>query len=109
MSRHLLAAALSVLVAGSGAVSAQQVSGGSGGPLVISITKADCSRLISHVPAPDVAYTPGVDVRGKPVVSADADPAAAAFAKRVLPEVLEIPININPLNYGQRNTANANR
>lgn len=32
----------------------------------------DCRRLvIAHLPAADVAYRPGVDVRGRPVVPAD--------------------------------------
>lgn len=37
----------------------------------ISITVEDCRRLIRHRPAPDVAYTPGVDVSGNPVPPAD--------------------------------------
>ncbi|MDO8606289.1 MAG: hypothetical protein Q7R40_07125 [Phaeospirillum sp.] len=76
-----------------------------GAPMVITITKTDCSRLIQHQPAPDVAYKPGVDVRGKPVASADADPSRAEFARKVLPEVLEFPITINPMNYGARKSA----
>ncbi|ARJ65306.1 hypothetical protein WV31_06400 [Magnetospirillum sp. ME-1] len=77
----------------------------SAGPMVITISKLDCSRVISHTPAPDVAYKPGVDVRGKPVVSADTDPGREAFAKRVLPETLEFPVKINPLNYSSRKSA----
>lgn len=75
------------------------------GPMVITISKPDCSRLIQHVPAPDVAYKPGVDVRGRPVVPADADPAQAEFAKRVVPETLTFPVKINPLNYASRKSA----
>ena len=97
---------LSVLLIAGGAWAQQAATGG---PMVITITKTDCSRLISHTPAPDVAYTPGVDVRGRPVVSADADPARAAFAKKVLPEVLEIPITINPLTYNKAKAANKNK
>ena len=42
----------------------------------IRASRADCRRLIvEHRPAPDVAYKPGVDVRGKPVVGADLNPA----------------------------------
>ena len=37
----------------------------------ISITIEDCRRLTRHRPAPDVAYTPGVDVSGNPVAPAD--------------------------------------
>lgn len=34
------------------------------------VSLKDCQRLTKHVPSADVAYTPGVDVRGKPVVPA---------------------------------------
>ena len=37
------------------------------------ITKANCARLVKHVPAPDVAYQEGVDVYGRPVAPADLD------------------------------------
>lgn len=74
-------------------------------PMVITITKTDCSRLIQHQPSADVAYKPGVDVRGRPVASADTDPSRAEFAKKILPEVLEFPITINPMNYGARKSA----
>ena len=37
----------------------------------LRISRADCSRLVVHEPAPDVAYQPGVDVRGRPVMPAD--------------------------------------
>lgn len=95
-----------VVTLGLGAIpaGAQQANGGNA-PMVITITKTDCSRLIQYRPAPDVAYKPGVDVRGKPVVSADTDPSRAEFAKKVLPDVLEFPININPMNYGARKSA----
>lgn len=33
--------------------------------------RALCQTLVQHVPAPDVAYQPGVDVHGKPVAPAD--------------------------------------
>jgi hypothetical protein len=102
MNRFLLLSALLCLA--SPAALGQRAAATSG-PMVITISKPDCSRLISHAPAPDVAYKPGVDVRGKSVVSADADPGREAFAKRVLPETLEFPVKINPLNYGSRKSA----
>ena len=37
----------------------------------VVITRGECQRLVRHVPAADVAYAPGVDVRGKPVAPAD--------------------------------------
>ncbi len=41
--------------------------------LVLRVTEADCTNLINHITRPDVAYQPGVDVRGKAVVPADID------------------------------------
>ncbi len=41
----------------------------------IQVTGVDCRRLfVEHRPAPDVAYRPGVDVHGRPVVGADLNP-----------------------------------
>ena len=40
---------------------------------VIQISRADCRYLVRHQPAPDVAYEPGVDAYGQPVVPADLD------------------------------------
>ncbi len=37
----------------------------------VAITRADCTRLVAHVPDPDVAYRPGVDVYGREVAPAD--------------------------------------
>lgn len=56
----------------------------------IEITRADCSRLVKHVPAPDVAYQPGVDVHGKPVAPADLD----GGYQLALPRVIRIPITV---------------
>ena len=57
----------------------------------LTITKADCARLARHYPAPDVAYQPGRDVRGKPVVPADLDGGNGL----VLPEAVVIPIEVD--------------
>lgn len=38
---------------------------------ILSVSTDDCRQLVSHVPADDVAYVPGVDVNGRPVVPAD--------------------------------------
>lgn len=105
MVRKVCLIAAATLCLGNISAGAQTANGGAA-PMVITITKLDCSRLIQYHPSADVAYKPGVDVHGRPVVSADADPAAAAFAKKLLPDVLEIPIAINPVNYGARNVAN---
>ncbi len=49
-----------------GAVLAQSGSGSE-----IKIAPEDCRRLVRHRPDADVAYKPGVDVRGNPVAPAD--------------------------------------
>ena len=41
--------------------------------------QAFCHFYIVHEPTPDVAYQPGVDVHGNPVVGADIDPPAAVL------------------------------
>ena len=43
----------------------------------ITVTAADCQRLIRHQPSADVAYTPGVDAKGNPVAPADLPGAVA--------------------------------
>lgn len=37
----------------------------------LTVTTESCRQIVTHVPADDVTYQPGVDVRGKPVVPAD--------------------------------------
>lgn len=66
-------------------------------PVRIVITKTDCSRLIRHVPAPDVAYQPGVDVKGRAVAPADMPGSGADAIPGLLPDVLEIPLTIKPM------------
>lgn len=56
----------------------------------LTISTADCRRLVAHAPRADVTYQGGVDVRGKPVVPADvAGPALD------LPAFIDIPITID--------------
>lgn len=55
-----------------------------------TIAERDCRRLERHVPAPDVAYRPGVDVRGRPVAPADLAPAPA-----IVPERLAIHLGVD--------------
>ncbi len=38
---------------------------------ILRMTQADCKRLVAHRPAPDVAYQPGIDVRGHAVAPAE--------------------------------------
>jgi hypothetical protein len=56
----------------------------------IAISRADCERLVRHQPAPDVAYQPGVDVHGRPVVPAD----LGGGQQIQLPDVIYIPIEV---------------
>lgn len=78
---------------------------GAGQPVRIIITKLDCSRLVRHLPAADVAYQPGVDAKGRAVAPADLDGSGADALPNLLPDVLEFPITINPVGYGARNQA----
>ena len=56
----------------------------------IAISRTDCERLVRHEPAPDVAYQPGVDVHGRPVVPAD----LGGSQQIQLPDVIYIPIEV---------------
>ncbi len=69
----------------------------------VTVTRQDCARLIRHTPSADVAYQPGVDVKGREVAPADL-PGSGADLK-VLPEVLEFTIAVNPVGWGERVTA----
>lgn len=60
---------------------------------VVTITRADCARLVEHVPAPDVTYQPGVDVYGREVAPADLEGGTPIR----VPETLRIPIEIDLL------------
>ncbi len=59
----------------------------------VTISTADCRKLVAHQPRADVTYRGGVDVRGKAVVPADVN-GADAFD---LPAVLEIPLTVDTL------------
>ncbi|TAN53703.1 MAG: hypothetical protein EPN26_06725 [Rhodospirillales bacterium] len=67
----------------------------------VRVTRQDCQRLIRHVPSADAAYQPGVDVKGRKV--APADLAGSGNDIKLLPEVLQFNININPVDYQARN------
>ena len=56
----------------------------------VAISRKDCERLVNHEPAPDVAYQPGVDVHGRPVVPAD----LGGGQQIQLPDVIYIPIEV---------------
>ncbi len=59
----------------------------------VTITRADCARLVEHLPAPDVAYQPGVDAYGRAVAGADLN----SGTQIQVPETLHIPIEIDLL------------
>jgi len=70
----------------------------------VTVTKADCSHIVSHTPDASVAYTPGVTADGRSVAPAD-----LAGGYRVKPpESYSMDINIDlqerfglPANKGQ--------
>lgn len=67
---------IAILAAGIGLAVSTSAMAQSPAPPSIRATPADCRRVLTeHRPAPDVAYQPGVDVRGRPVVGADLNPA----------------------------------
>lgn len=64
----------------------------------VTIAKSDCILLVEHVPSADVAYQPGVDVRGRKVAPADVE--ASPDLRDIVPDVLEFSIALNPLKGG---------
>lgn len=58
---------------------------------VVIISRADCARLTVHQPAPDVAYQPGVDARGRPVAPADLPGSNPPIA---MPDEIAIDITV---------------
>ena len=56
----------------------------------VAISRRDCEQLVSHEPAPDVTYQPGVDVHGRPVAPAD----LGGGSQINLPDVIYIPIEV---------------
>ena len=74
------------LLAGGAAVAESQSAAGA-----IRISRLDCQRLVRHVTRPDVAYRPGVDVRGEHVVPADVAPRL----RPRLPDSIVIDITVD--------------
>jgi len=56
----------------------------------VAVEKLICEQLYMHKPAADVAYQPGVDVNGNPVVPADVPSQAQVMA----PEYIEVPLTV---------------
>ncbi len=42
--------------------------------VTVTVTDADCAKIVNYVAPPDVAYQPGVDVYGRKVAPADLNP-----------------------------------
>ncbi len=61
--------------------------------ITVTVTKADCLRLVKHQPAPDVAYRPGTerDSDGEPIVPPDLH----GRPQLDLPESVDIPIEVD--------------
>lgn len=59
----------------------------------VRIAPEDCRRLVRHLPDSDVAYTPGVDVRGNAVAPAD-QPGQPRIAA---PDVVVIQLTVDLL------------
>lgn len=64
----------------------------------VRISRTDCQRLIEHKARSDVAFQPGVDVRGRKVVPAQGPDTPDMGA--LVPDMLEFPIALNPLKGG---------
>ncbi len=64
----------------------------------VRIARADYAALVEYRAAPDVAFTPGVDVRGRRVTPAGGPDRRAG--ENLVPAVLEFSIALNPLRGG---------
>ena len=57
----------------------------------VTVSKAECRKIVRHSPSADVAYRPGVDVRG-----AHRQPADLGGGTTIaVPDEIEIPINVD--------------
>ena len=86
-----LGPALALALGLAGTAAAQDSAAPTDGDVRVVVTKADCSRLVKYVPAPDVTYRPGIDVNGDPVAPADLDGGVSI----ALPETFVIPIEVD--------------
>lgn len=72
----------------------------------IKVNRRICDQLlVRHVPADDVAYQPGVDVDGNPVVPADVE----GSVQLKLPQEITIPIEIDLRRYYREPSPNLQR
>ena len=82
-ARHALLLAAGILAAGAAVAETDFAAG--------RISRLDCQRLVRHLTRPDVAYRPGVGVRGEPVVPADVAPRL----RPRLPDSIVIDITVD--------------
>ena len=82
---HAACVVLGLLAVGLGPAYGQQV----------AISEQDCRQLVAHDPAPDVAYTPGVDVYGRSVAPADLTPPQVQ-----MPQTYVFDVNADLRKYG---------
>ena len=96
LSRASLGGA-SAAVAGLGLLSAALFSSGSlAADPYLRISDDDCRRLIRHSPSADVAYQPGVDVRGKAVAPANLNAnEPGGQPELIMPRFVLIPIEVD--------------
>lgn len=59
----------------------------------VIVDNGRCRFVENHQPAADVAYQPGVDARGRPVVSADLNGGNAVATPRFVTIPLNIPLS----------------
>lgn len=64
-----------------------------------------CQALVKHVPDADVAYQPGIDVRGKAVVPADLPPEQGGVVPLTLPQEITIPLTVDLMSFLNLNNA----
>ena len=83
MSRIISLVVLAVLALANGQPLAREGGG-------LAIARDDCARLVAHDPAGDVAYQPGVDVRGRDVAPAELNESAIE-----LPDLLVIDLTVD--------------
>ena len=64
---------------------------------LVVISRDDCARIAAHTPAPDVAYRPGVDARGRPVAPADLeDNVTLDYGARDVVVEIAVPLRAFP-------------
>jgi len=91
VARLILAALLLLPAAPAGAQGGLQDGAQDG---YVTLSKGDCDRLARHYPADDVAFQPGLDVRGRPVAPADLNGGPNGDGGLILPEAVIIPIEV---------------